>query len=268
MAQIVKLRRSAVTGRKPTNAQLELGELSINTTDGKVFLAKSGSLGPSIEEIITTNSVNTGSLNIVGAVTASQFSGSFNGDGTNILNVVSSSYAVTSSYASYAFTIASAPGTTQKMEVSVEESTWTFNHNIGEQFPNIQVFDYDGNVVIPSRIYAQDLNTAIIDFTYPQRGYVVATVGGGIPAIDPSLNGRIFATDGTSGYWATKTQAGVAGLTSNTYTGNQTITGSINVTETIKLTPQNPLPTGQVGMLATSGSNLFFHNGSTWQQIN
>jgi hypothetical protein len=72
MAQIVKHRRSAVTGKKPINSQLELGEFSINTTDGKVFIAKSGSLGPSIEELIITNTVNTGSITI---------SGSFNLDG-------------------------------------------------------------------------------------------------------------------------------------------------------------------------------------------
>ena len=68
MAQIVKLRRSAVPGRKPTNAQLELGELSINTSDGKVYFAKSGSLGPSIEELVSTNTVNTGSVNVSGSI--------------------------------------------------------------------------------------------------------------------------------------------------------------------------------------------------------
>ncbi len=45
MAQIVKLRRSAVPGQKPTNSNLQLGELALNTTDGKVFMAVSGSLG-------------------------------------------------------------------------------------------------------------------------------------------------------------------------------------------------------------------------------
>ena len=38
MAQIIKLRRSAVAGKVPTNAQLQLGELSVNTTDGKFYL--------------------------------------------------------------------------------------------------------------------------------------------------------------------------------------------------------------------------------------
>ena len=68
MSQIVKLRRSSVEGKKPTNSQLQLGELSINTTDGKVFFAKSGSLGPSIEEVFSTNTTNTGSLNVSGGI--------------------------------------------------------------------------------------------------------------------------------------------------------------------------------------------------------
>ena len=80
MAQIVKLRRSSVIGKKPTNAQLELGELSINTADGKVYFAKSGSLGPSIEELVSTNTVNTGSLYLTGDITAS----SFVGDGSKL----------------------------------------------------------------------------------------------------------------------------------------------------------------------------------------
>ena len=76
MAQIVKLRRSSVPGQKPTNSNLQLGELALNTTDGKVYMAKSGSLGPSVEELISTNTVNTGSLQLVGSITASTFSGS------------------------------------------------------------------------------------------------------------------------------------------------------------------------------------------------
>ena len=68
MAQIIKLRRSALSGQKPTNSNLQLGELAINTTDGKVFLAKSGSLGPTIEELISTNTINTGSVSISGSI--------------------------------------------------------------------------------------------------------------------------------------------------------------------------------------------------------
>ena len=87
MAQIVKLRRSSVPGQKPTNSNLQLGELALNTTDGKVYMAKSGSLGPSVEELISTNTVNTGSINITGDITGSIFTGSFKGDGSGLYNL-------------------------------------------------------------------------------------------------------------------------------------------------------------------------------------
>ena len=90
MAQIVKLRRSSVSGQKPTNTNLQLGELAQNTTDGKIFLAKSGSGGPSIEEIIVTNTSNTGSINLLGSVSASNFTGSFTGDGALLYNIPAS----------------------------------------------------------------------------------------------------------------------------------------------------------------------------------
>ena len=35
---IIKFKRSAVAGKKPTIEQLPLGELAINTYDGKLFL--------------------------------------------------------------------------------------------------------------------------------------------------------------------------------------------------------------------------------------
>ena len=40
MANIVRLKRSAVASAVPTTAQLALGELAINTFDGKLFLKR------------------------------------------------------------------------------------------------------------------------------------------------------------------------------------------------------------------------------------
>ena len=87
MAQIVKLRRSSVSGQKPTNSNLQLGELALNTADGKVFMAVSGSLGPSVQELISTNTVNTGSIYVTGDITGSIFTGSFKGDGSQLYNI-------------------------------------------------------------------------------------------------------------------------------------------------------------------------------------
>ena len=40
MAQTIKLKRSAVSGNTPSTSDLELGEIAINTYDGKVFIKK------------------------------------------------------------------------------------------------------------------------------------------------------------------------------------------------------------------------------------
>jgi hypothetical protein len=45
------------------------------------------------------------------------------------------------------------------------------------------------------------------------------------------------------------------------------ITGSIISSDQIKLNPVNALPSATLGSLAVSGSNLYFHNGSGWNQI-
>ena len=87
MGQTVKLRRSAISGKIPINSQLLLGELSMNTTDGKIFLSKSGSNGPSVEEVIITNTQNFGNIDIVGSISGSFLTGSFIGDGSGLYNI-------------------------------------------------------------------------------------------------------------------------------------------------------------------------------------
>lgn len=59
MAQTVKLRRSASPGTPPTTSQLALGELAINTYDGKLFLKKNVSGTESIVEIGANNLADT-----------------------------------------------------------------------------------------------------------------------------------------------------------------------------------------------------------------
>lgn len=63
MAQNILLKRSGVVGKTPTTSSLSVGEIAINTYDGKVFLHKSGSI-ESIEQIVVTNSTTTGSITL------------------------------------------------------------------------------------------------------------------------------------------------------------------------------------------------------------
>ena len=46
------------------------------------------------------------------------------------------------------------------------------------------------------------------------------------------------------------------------------VESNTNITEVLNLGAQDPLPTGSSGDLAVSGSNLYFHNGTSWSQIN
>ena len=72
MAQVVRLKRTSVEGRKPTTSNLELGELAINTFDGKIYFEKDSGT-PSIREIATedtyhfyTTSLDSRYVNLTG----------------------------------------------------------------------------------------------------------------------------------------------------------------------------------------------------------
>jgi hypothetical protein len=68
------LKRSGVAGSVPTTSSLQVGEIALNTYDGKAFLHKSGSTD-SVVEIVVTGANTTGSISLTGAVTASAFKG-------------------------------------------------------------------------------------------------------------------------------------------------------------------------------------------------
>ena len=350
MAQIVKLRRSSVSGQKPTNTNLQLGELALNTTDGKVYMAKSGSLGPSVEELISTNTVNTGSINLSGSiklvgnqiitgsstivgglsslsltgsidysnitnkptlvsgssqisytgitdtpsgiVSGSQqivnlgfnttssfnsFTSSYNNDSssfdtridtitgslnsqigtyelftaslnnfttsivltsqTSSMSVLSSSYALTASFALNGGGGSGTEGRTARLDQTTSSTTWTFNHNLGEQYPAISIFDSSDNIVIPTSINAQDNNTLIVTFSSPQSGTATATVGGGLPYASGSFDGYVLSTNGTSPTWKAGmvsgslqvSNFGFATTGSNTFKDSQVISGSLTI---------------------------------------
>jgi hypothetical protein len=71
MAQTIKLRRSATSGAQPTTSQLELGELALNTYDGKVYMKKSVGGTESIVEVSGGGSGATGTM----------YTDEFSGDG-------------------------------------------------------------------------------------------------------------------------------------------------------------------------------------------
>jgi len=63
MSQTIVLKRSALPGKVPDTSSLNLGEIAINTYDGKLFIKRSGNVD-SIQTILTTDSTTTGSITI------------------------------------------------------------------------------------------------------------------------------------------------------------------------------------------------------------
>jgi len=59
-ANVVKLKRSAVAGRVPATTDLALGEIALNTYDGRIYLKKSVS---AVESIVTLQPFPTGGTN-------------------------------------------------------------------------------------------------------------------------------------------------------------------------------------------------------------
>ena len=78
MANLIQLRRSAVQGAVPTTAQLQLGELAINTYDGKLYLKKNNGT----ESIVEIGAGGGASISIGDTAPASPINGSLWWDST------------------------------------------------------------------------------------------------------------------------------------------------------------------------------------------
>lgn len=155
MAQIIKLKRSLTPGAIPTTSDLSIGEMAINVSDGKVFLRRSGSLGDTVQTLISD--VHTGSIDISGSVTASFFVG----DGSQLTNITVDQAA------------------TVKRTFS-NQSTWVVTHNLNTDNAIVQVYDSNNYQIIPQSLRITDSNTVTIGFPSAESGYAVVAKGGHI----------------------------------------------------------------------------------------
>ena len=76
MAQKILLKRSGVSGSIPTTSQIDLGELALNTYDGKAFMHKQSGSTDEVVEFVVAGSQTSGSISVTGNVTAANFVGS------------------------------------------------------------------------------------------------------------------------------------------------------------------------------------------------
>ena len=206
------------TSTSDTNGNGYVKELNISAT------ALSSSLNDRID--IITGSIDTLNTFTSNVVLKSE---------TGSMTVLSSSYALTASYALNAG--GGAEGRSAKLSQSTPATTWTFNHNLGERYPEVTVYDNLGYVVIPTSILAYNNNQLIITFSSAQSGTVTATVGGGLPAISASYAGYVLSNDGTSPSWKSGILSGSLQLSnlgyattgSNTFVSDQVINGTLTI---------------------------------------
>jgi len=69
-------------------------------------------------------------------------------------------------------------GSTKKLNQTVAAETWSFVHNLDEEYPIVQVWDSAGDMILPDRIVTIDANTVEIIFPVPVAGIAAAMVGG------------------------------------------------------------------------------------------
>ena len=166
MAQIIRLKRSTIAGSVPTTSDLSNGELAINVYDGKVFLRRSGSVDD-IRQVLTNEF--TGSVNITGSVTATEFIG----DGSGLTNL----------------TVAQ----TATVKQAFDSSTWNIQHNLDTLNPIAQAYDSDGYQIIPQTVRIVDADNMQMTFPSSVSGSAVVAKGGHI------VSGSV-AADNISGF--------------------------------------------------------------------
>jgi hypothetical protein len=97
------------------------------------------------------------------------------------------------------------------------QSIWNFNHGLNNKYVLVQTYDTNWSQIIPESITLTDINNVTIAFPTSESGYAIAMLGG-----DVSLS--------ISGSYITNSQTGSFATTgSNTFRGNQTITGSLTL---------------------------------------
>jgi hypothetical protein len=148
MAVNIKLKRSSVPGNIPTTAQLELGEIALNTYDGKAYFKKQVGALQTIVEIASTGSTVASASYALYAVSAGTASFAYTATSASYsLNTTSASYALNSTTASYAATATSAS--------YAATSSYASNFNVSG---NLVV----GGNITATTLYVQTVTSSII----------------------------------------------------------------------------------------------------------
>ena len=241
MAIKIELKRSAVPGKVPSTSSLDLGEVAINTFDGKAYFKKndgtqkivqladvSGSIASAsfavtasyalnsqnidTGSIVSTSSFNayTSSINSYTSSLNSATSSFVRNSQTSSMSVLSASFAATSSFASN-FTVANTL-TAQTLVVQTISSSiiYSSGSNIfGNSLNNTQVFT--GSVTVTGSLAVNGSNVILSNQTSSMSVLSASYASTASFALNSqNINTGSFATTG-----------------SNRFNGNQIITGSL-----------------------------------------
>ena len=167
MSVNIKLKRSGVAGKIPTTSSLELGEIALNTNDGRAFMKQQVGSTQTVVEFATTAgsgstvtsasyanyatnagfATNAGNANTANFATSASYS-------DNASSATSASYALNSTSASYALTASHAPSAASSSYALSASYAATSSYAIG--------FNVSGNLFVGGDITAQTLHVQFI----------------------------------------------------------------------------------------------------------
>ena len=107
---------------------------------------------------------------------------------------------VTNGTASVSIPGATVNGSNVILVQATPATTWSFYHNLGEQFPVFTIFDSNNDVIMPARINAENSNTASIYFSSARSGKAVAAncgFSGSVPSALTASYATNFTIAGT-----------------------------------------------------------------------
>ena len=204
----IRLRRSATQNSVPTTSQLNLGELAINTYDGKLFLKKSVGGNESIVEVGANNLADTFQIYEY-SVTSSQTTFSGSDDNSNTLSYTTGSPPRVAVYlngllldwgtdftatngTSVVLTSAAASGDLVQIQAYkstvVAGSNLLFNDNIKAQFGNdgdLEIFHNGSNSII------NEVGTGVLKFQVGGTGIFEVRSAGIVMSSGKTITGTI-----------------------------------------------------------------------------
>ena len=253
---------ASLTGLTSISATTGSFVLQVFESSSTIITSGSNIFGDAQNDIqqFTGSILQTGSMTTTGTITADEvssdkFSGSFSGSFEGLIDSASTAIRATSASATVAgllFPVADGianqalvtdgagqmsygdifgTGSTKKLNQSVAAVTWSFAHSLNELYPIVQVYDSNGDQLIPERVESIDVNNVKLYFATATEGVAAAMVGGmGISASNATRATSASIADEASTLSATATAsiADFATSASHAATGDGIFSGSFS----------------------------------------